>query len=83
MWCVAVAMATAVEASDVAMRYVTEAERCPTPHQNIACDYCELFLWSLKLNTYPQSTEKIKNAWIFNCITLCAFITILHHWWLL
>jgi len=27
---VAVAMATAVEASDVAIRYMAEAERCPT-----------------------------------------------------
>jgi len=67
-------MATAVEASDVAMRYVAEAER-PPPHQNIACGYCELLPWSLKLNTHPPSTEKIKNA--------CSFVftvPLLHNW---
>jgi hypothetical protein len=55
--CVAVAMATAVECSDVAMRYVTEAEMCPPTPPNVACGYCELFPWSLKLNTYLASTE--------------------------
>jgi len=58
-------MATAVEVSDVALRYVTEAERCPHPthtHQNIACDYCKPFPCSLKLYTYPPSMEKIKTA---------------------
>jgi hypothetical protein len=75
-------MATAVEASDVAMRYVTEVERCPPPNQNIACGYCELFPWSLKLNTYHSSTGKIKNACSFDFIALCTFITILQHWWL-
>jgi hypothetical protein len=66
-------MATAIEASDVAMRYVSEAERGPhpPPRQNIACGYCELFPWSLKLNTYPPSTVKIKNA-----------VPLLHNWWL-
>jgi hypothetical protein len=28
-------MATAVKASDIAMRYVSEAERCPPPHEKI------------------------------------------------
>jgi len=33
-------MATAAEASDVAMRYVTKAERCPPPPpKKIACGY--------------------------------------------
>jgi len=63
-------MATAVEASDVAMRYVTEVERCPPPHQNIACGYCELFPWSLKLNTHHPSTGKIKNECSFDFIAL-------------
>jgi hypothetical protein len=73
-------MATAAEASDVAMRYVTEAERCP-PHQNIACGYCELLPWSLK-QTCPPSTEKIKNARSFDFMALCDLITIMQHWWL-
>lgn len=38
--CVAVAMATAVEASDVAMRYVAEARGVPPPPK-IACGYRE------------------------------------------
>jgi hypothetical protein len=59
--------------------YVSEAGRCP--HQNIACGYCELFPWSLKLNTYPPSMEKIKNACCFDFIGLCAFITVFQHWW--
>jgi len=41
--CGAAAIATAVEVSDVAMRFVTEVEMCHphSPPPNIACGYCE------------------------------------------
>jgi hypothetical protein len=65
-------MATAVEASNVAMRYVTEAERCPSHPPK---KYC---LWLL--NIYPH--EGKKNAWSFDFIVLWAFIAIVQHWWL-
>jgi len=71
-------MATAVEASDVAMRYVTEAEVCPPPHPQIL----PVVTVNLNQNTYPPSLEKIKNAWSFDFIVLCAIITILKYWWL-
>jgi hypothetical protein len=69
-------MAIVVEASDVAMRYVAEAERPPHPQ------ILPVVTVSLKLNTYSPSMEKIKNAWSCDFIVLSAFITILKQWWL-
>jgi len=48
---VAVAMATAVEALDLAVRYLNEAER---PHQQLAvllgtlCIVCSIFVWNIR-----------------------------------
>jgi hypothetical protein len=73
-------MATAVEASYVAFRRGWGREVSPPHHhQNSACGYCELFPWSLKLNTYPHQ-QKRKIACSFDFVVLCALILILLTW---
>jgi hypothetical protein len=47
------------------------------------CGYCKLFPWSLKQNTYLHLEKKKENARSFKFVSLCAFITILWHGWLL
>jgi hypothetical protein len=66
-------MATAAETSDVAMRYVTEAERCPRPPKKVL---------PMVTEHISPCREKVKNAWSFDFIVPCAFIAIVQHWWL-
>jgi len=48
-------MATAVAASDVAVRYVTEAVRCPPPPK-----YCLWLLWAVSFEPEAGNISPIK-----------------------